>query len=64
MSAVEQREVIQQSLHEHQRELREAVHELKLAAASYADPRDTIREKPGKWMIAALALGMWLGWRR
>jgi type VI protein secretion system component VasF len=64
MSAVEEREVIRQSLHEHQRELREAVHELKLAAASYASPRDPIREQPIKWMIAALALGLWLGWRR
>jgi hypothetical protein len=64
MSATEDREVIRQSLHEHQRELREAVEELKLAAISYADPRDTIRERPAKWLLAAFALGLFLGWRR
>jgi hypothetical protein len=63
MSATEDREVIRQSLHEHQRELREAVEELKLAARSYADPRDPIREHPAKWLTAALAVGLWLGWR-
>lgn len=63
MSASEDREVIRQSLHEHQRELREAVEELKLAARSYADLRDPIRENPGKWLAAALAVGLWLGWR-
>jgi ElaB/YqjD/DUF883 family membrane-anchored ribosome-binding protein len=63
MSASEDREVIRQSLHEHQRELREAVEELKLAARSYTDVRDPIRENPVKWLAAAFAVGLWLGWR-
>ena len=63
MSAAEEREVIRQSLEEHQRELRDAVEELKLAAKSYADPRDPIREQPGKWLVIGVAAGLWLGWR-
>jgi ElaB/YqjD/DUF883 family membrane-anchored ribosome-binding protein len=63
MSATEDREVIRHSLHEHQRELREAVEELKIAAKSAADPRDPIRENPAKWLTAALVVGLWLGWR-
>ena len=64
MAASEDREVIRQSLEEHQREFREAFQELKLAARSAADPRDPIRENPLRWMVVALAVGLWLGWRR
>ena len=64
MAASEEREVIRQSLEEHQRELREAFEELKLAARSFADVRDPIRERPLRWMGIAAAVGLWLGWRR
>ena len=64
MAATEDREVIRQSLEEHQREFREAFQELKQVARSYTDPRDPIREHPLKWMTAAAVFGLWLGWRR
>ena len=64
MVASEEREVIRQSLHEHQREFREAVEELKLVALSHADPRDPIREQPARWIAIAVVVGLWLGWRR
>ncbi len=63
MAATEEREVIRQSLEEHQREFREAFEELKQAARSYADPRDPIRERPVRWLGIAAAVGLWLGWR-
>ena len=63
MAANETREVLRQSLGEHQREFREAFRELKQAARSYADPRDPIREHPVRWMGVALLLGVWLGRR-
>jgi ElaB/YqjD/DUF883 family membrane-anchored ribosome-binding protein len=64
MAATEEREVLRQSLEEHQREFREAFEELKLAARSAADPRDPIREHPVRWMAVALGIGVWLGSRR
>lgn len=63
MAVTEDREVLRQSLQEHQREFREAFQELKLAARSYADPRDPIREHPVRWILVAVAVGVWLGWR-
>jgi len=64
MAATEEREVIRQSLQEHQREFREAFEELKLAARSYADVRDPIREHPARSIGIAVVIGLWLGWRR
>ncbi len=64
MAATEEREVIRQSLEEHQREFREAFQELKLAARSAADPRDPIREHPVRWLVVGALVGVWLGSRR
>ncbi len=64
MAASEEREAIQQSLHEHEREFREAFQELKLAARSVADPRDPIRAYPARWLVAGAVVGLWLGSRR
>ena len=64
MAATEEREVLRQSLEEHQREFREAFQELKLAARSMADVRDPIREHPVRWLGVAAAVGLWLGSRR
>ena len=64
MAVTEEREVIRQSLEEHQREFREAFEELKLAARSAADPRDPIREHPVRWLVAGALAGLWLGSRR
>lgn len=63
MGATEEKEVIRQSLEEHQREFREAFAELKQVARAYTDPRDPIRERPVRWLGIAAALGLWLGWR-
>jgi hypothetical protein len=63
MAVAEEREVLKQSLEEHQREFREAFEELKQTARAYADPRDPIRERPARWLVIGLALGVWLGWR-
>jgi ElaB/YqjD/DUF883 family membrane-anchored ribosome-binding protein len=64
MAPTEEREVIRQSLEEHQREFREAFEELKTVARSYADLRDPIRERPARWIAIAVVAGLWLGWRR
>ena len=64
MAVTEEREHLRESLHEHQREFREAFEELKVAARAYADPRDPIREHPARWMGIAVLVGLWLGWRR
>lgn len=64
MAATEEREVLRQSLEEHQREFREAYEELKLAARAVTDVRDPIREHPVRWLGIAVAVGLWLGWRR
>ena len=45
MAVTEERQVLRESLEEHQRDLREAVNELRLAATAYADVRDPIRER-------------------
>jgi hypothetical protein len=63
MAAAEEREVLRQSLEEHQRDFREAFHELTEVARSYADPRDPIRERPILCLAIGLAAGLWLGWR-
>jgi ElaB/YqjD/DUF883 family membrane-anchored ribosome-binding protein len=63
MAASEEREVLQQSLQEHQREFREAFQELKQSARAAADPRDPIREHPVRWMLIGAAVGLWFGWR-
>ena len=60
----EEREVIQHSLEEHQREFRVAFQELKQVARSYTDPRDPIREHPVRWLTIGAAVGLWMGWRR
>jgi ElaB/YqjD/DUF883 family membrane-anchored ribosome-binding protein len=64
MAVTEERQVLRQSLEEHKSELREAVTELKLAATSYADVRDPIRERPFRWLAVGVVVGLWLGWRR
>jgi len=64
MAVTEEREVLRQSLEEHQRELREAVTELRLPATADADVRDPIRERPFRWLAVAVAVGLFLGWRR
>jgi ElaB/YqjD/DUF883 family membrane-anchored ribosome-binding protein len=64
MAAAEEREILQQELEVHQRELRTAFEELKEVARSYTDPRDPIREHPVRWLGIAAAIGLWLGWRR
>jgi ElaB/YqjD/DUF883 family membrane-anchored ribosome-binding protein len=64
MAVTEERQVIRQSLEEHQRELRDAVTELRLAASAYTDVRDPIRERPFRWLAVGLAVGLFFGWRR
>jgi len=64
MAVTEERQVLRQSLEEHQRDLREAVTELRLAATAYADVRDPIRERPFRWLAVGFGVGLFLGWRR
>lgn len=62
MARPEEREVLQQNLEGHKRELRLAVHELREAALVWPDPRERIRERPVGWLLGGLVIGFWLGW--
>jgi len=64
MAVTEEGQVLRQALEEQQRELRDAVTELRLAATAYADVRDPIRERPFRWLAVGVVVGLWLGWRR
>lgn len=64
MARPESVERIRQDMDVHRRELRDAMHELGEAARSWADPTDTIRARPAAWLVGALGVGLWLGWRR
>jgi hypothetical protein len=55
---------IRQDMDVHRRELREAFDELRAAARSWADPGDPVRTHPAAWLLGAMAIGMWFGWRR
>src|SRR4029077_14655527 len=64
MAVTEERQVLRQSLEEHQRDLREAVTELRLGPTPFRDRRDPIRERPFRWLAVGAVVGLWLGWRR
>jgi hypothetical protein len=64
MASVERLEALRQSIAEHERELREAVHEASEAAWAWTDVGDFVRESPGTWLIGGFVLGLWLGGRR
>jgi len=61
MSSVEDREALKQSLDHHKHELRMAVQDLGIAARSWSNPTETIREHPAVWLVGAFVLGLWLG---
>jgi hypothetical protein len=64
MATLEEREALRQSLAEHKRELRAAVHEVGEAARAWTDLGDFVRQSPGTWLIGGLVVGLWLGGRR
>jgi hypothetical protein len=64
MASPERLEALRQSIAEHERELREAVHEASEAAWRWTDLSDFVREHPGVWMLGGVVLGLWLGGRR
>jgi hypothetical protein len=61
MARPEEREVLRQSLEQHKEELRLAVQDLRIAARSWGSPSESIRLRPGTWLVGAFAVGLWLG---
>lgn len=52
------------ALDQHRRELELAVHELRVAGREALTPSSRLERKPYRWLLGALALGVWMGWRR
>jgi hypothetical protein len=62
--AVDQREVLRQSIEEDKAELLDAVGELKTAVQHQFQLRERIGEHPLPWLLGGLLLGVWFGTRR
>ena len=63
-AAVDQREVLRQSIERDEAQLREAVDELKAAVQTELSLRSHIMTHPIPWIVGGFALGLWLGRRR
>ena len=61
MASPQEREVLRQSLEQHKQELRLAVVDLGVAARSWTDPAESIRQHPVPWLVGAFLVGLWLG---
>jgi hypothetical protein len=61
MARPEDRESVRQSLEQHKHELRIAVQDLGVAARSWSDPSELIRQHPGLWLLGGFLFGVWLG---
>lgn len=61
MASPEDRESVRHSLEQHKQDLRVAVQDLGVAARSWSDPAESIRQHPGMWLLGAFGFGLWLG---
>jgi hypothetical protein len=61
VASSEQAEELRQSLEQHKHELRVAMQDLGTAARSWSNPTGSIREHPGRWLVGAFRVGLWLG---
>lgn len=61
--ALDEREVLRQSIEEDKAELLDAVGELKAAVQSQFQLRDRIAEHPVPWLVGGFLVGLWLSSR-
>jgi hypothetical protein len=59
----EDRKRIEESLHQSEEQLLEAVGDLKRSAQEVLTPGDVIARRPYLWLGAALMIGFWIGRR-
>ena len=62
-AAVDERELLRQSIERDEAELRDAVDELKAAVQSELSLRSHIVSHPLPWLVGGFAVGLWLGRR-
>ena len=63
MASPEHREALEQNLEQHKQELRLAVQDFSTAARSWSHPSEAVRQHPGRWLVGAFVVGLWLGSR-
>lgn len=59
--ALDERELLEQSIEQHASELREAVDDLTAAVKQELTLGGRIAAHPARWLLGAFLVGMWLG---